>query len=340
MHRFDGPLVVKASGLAAGKGVLVCDTVKEAESALKAILQQRQFGSAGDQVIIEERLNGSEVSLLAFCDGKTVLPMLTARDYKRALDGDQGLNTGGMGAFAPASDVTPAQIDEIHHAVLQTALDGMAARGTPYAGVLYAGLMLTDAGIKVLEFNCRFGDPETQVVLPLLDSDLIEIAQACIDGRLDEIDLCWKGESCATVALTSPGYPGDYPKGLPISGLDNVVDEQVIVFHAGTRRKEDQLLTSGGRVLNVTAVGPDLDSALDRAYAAVDRIAFEGMQLSPGHWGQVVSKSQYAQAGVDIDAGLQAVQLMKAALQATYNEMCCRIRAVLAACSMSAIFTS
>ncbi len=279
LHTFDRPVVVKASGLAAGKGVLICDTLTEAEAALKNVLQDRAFGAAGDEVIIEERLTGREVSLLAFCDGQTVVPMVTARDYKRALEGDAGLNTGGMGAFAPAADISPVQIDVIQETVLRPTVAGMAAEGHPYIGVLYAGLMLTDDGLKVLEFNCRFGDPETQVILPLLDTDLYEIFHACIAGRLHEIDIQWQTQACATVVLAAPGYPQSYPTGLPISGLDTVTDDQLIVFHAGTERRGDEIVTNGGRVLNVTAVGTDLSSALDHAYSAVDKIHFENMHF-------------------------------------------------------------
>lgn len=279
LHDFQRPVVVKASGLAAGKGVLICDTVAEAETALQSILLDRAFGAAGDQVVIEERLEGREISLLAFCDGQTAVPMLIARDHKRALDGDGGLNTGGMGAFAPVTDIAAAQVDDICRTVLQPVLDGMRAQGTPYVGILYAGLMLTVAGVQTLEFNCRFGDPEAQVILPLLATDLYDILRACVDGRLHEIAIEWKAESCATVVLASPGYPAAYPKGLPISGLDELTDGQVMVFHAGTGRKDGQVITAGGRVLAVTATGPNLDSALGRVYAAIDHIHFENMHF-------------------------------------------------------------
>lgn len=278
LHAFGRPVVVKADGLASGKGVLVCDTVEEAEAALRLILEDRQFGAAGKRVVIEERLIGKEFSVLAFSDGKTIAPMVVARDHKRALDGDLGLNTGGMGAIAPTPDIIPAQIEQVRREIFQPTLEGMVARGTPYVGVLYAGLMQTAEGMKVLEFNCRFGDPETQVILPLLETDLYEVLLACVQGRLHEIELCWKAASCATVVLASGGYPGDYAVGKPISGLDAVGDD-VMVFHAGTALESGQLVTAGGRVLGVTALGPTLDTALQKSYAAIERIHFEGMHF-------------------------------------------------------------
>jgi len=273
-----GPLVVKADGLAAGKGVLVCDTAAEAIAALDQIMRARAFGAAGDRVVIEERLSGREISVLAFCDGKSVVTMPVARDHKRALDGDRGLNTGGMGAFAPTADVSPALVAEVVRTVLQPAVDGMAARGTPYVGVLYAGLMLTAQGPRVLEFNCRLGDPEAQVILPLLAADLYAILCACIGGRLAQADLRWSSQTCATVVLAAPGYPESYPRGLPITGLETLAQsEDVIAFHAGTACHDGQIVTAGGRVLAITAVGDNLDDALNRAYAGVAQVQFEGM---------------------------------------------------------------
>ena len=275
---FDGPVVVKADGLAAGKGVLVCDSVEEAHTALQTVMVDRAFGAAGDRVVIEERMSGREISVLAFADGQSAVPLVVARDHKRALDGDKGLNTGGMGAFAPTTDVPQSLIDDILRTVIQPVIDGMAARGTPYVGVLYAGLMLTEAGPKVLEFNCRLGDPEAQVILPLLESDLFEVLQACLDGRLAETELRWQSRTCATVVLASPGYPEQYPKGLPISGLDQLDSmPDVIAFHAGTAAHDNQIVTAGGRVLAITAVGDDLDSALDLAYQGVAQVHFDGM---------------------------------------------------------------
>jgi phosphoribosylamine---glycine ligase len=271
----DSGVVVKASGLAAGKGVIVCDTRAEAEAALALIMQERAFGAAGDEVLIEARLSGPEVSLLALCDGRTAVALPAARDHKRVYDHDQGPNTGGMGAFAPAPDVDAALVEQIMETVIRPALRGMAARRTPYVGVLYAGLMLTAEGPKVLEFNCRFGDPETQVIVPMLDSDLAAIMVACTEGRLAAEMVQVKGGAAATVVMAAPGYPGEYPKGLPISGLDAVPDE-AIVFHAGTKALDGQIVSSGGRVLAVSALGEDVASAVARAYAGADRIHFEG----------------------------------------------------------------
>ncbi len=276
VRNFGRPVVVKADGLAAGKGVLVCDTVAEAEDALHQIMQQQTFGIAGQQVVIEERLMGREISVLAFADGQTVVQMPVARDHKRALDGDQGLNTGGMGAFTPTPDVSPEQLAEIQDTVLQPVIDGMRQQGNSYQGVLFAGLMLTDDGIRVLEYNCRLGDPETQVILPLLENDLYDVLWACINGNLAEVDLQWKSSACATIILASPGYPEAYPKGLPITGAESTT-ENTIIFQAGTKRNGEKLVTSGGRVMAVTALGDDLATTLQEAYAQVEQIEFEGM---------------------------------------------------------------
>lgn len=271
----SGPIVVKASGLAAGKGVLMCADRAEALAALQLAMQERAFGDAGNSVVIEKWLEGPELSLLAFSDGRTVVPMLPARDHKRAYDNDEGPNTGGMGVYAPPPDVDEKVIAEIMRTVLEPAVQGMAKRGTPYVGVLYAGIMLTADGPQVLEFNCRFGDPETQVILPMLDSDLVEIMRACIAGRLSPEMVKVKPGACAAVVMAAPGYPGSYPKGLPISGLDEVPDD-VLVFHAGTAQREGQTVTSGGRVLAVSAVGVDLATAVASAYTGVSRIHFNG----------------------------------------------------------------
>jgi phosphoribosylamine--glycine ligase len=275
------PLVIKADGLAAGKGVVVCDGPNEAAHALRRMLVEREFGAASATVLIEERLAGREVSLLAFSDGRTVATMPPARDHKRVYDADRGPNTGGMGAYAPVPNVSAAQLNTIRRTILEPAIAGMAARGTPYVGVLYAGLMLTVDGFKVLEFNCRFGDPEAQVILPLLETPLDEILLACVEGRLDQVVMRWRPGSCATVVLAAPGYPGSYPKGLPISGLDDVsaafAPDELIVFHAGTAGTVDRPVTSGGRVLAVSGLGDDLAAAQARAYAGVRRIHFEGM---------------------------------------------------------------
>ncbi|MEM9955644.1 MAG: phosphoribosylamine--glycine ligase [Chloroflexota bacterium] len=275
LNEYKKPVVVKASGLAAGKGVIVCDTREEAGEAIHLIMSDKAFGDAGDIIVIEERLQGREISVLAFCDGKTVKPMIPARDYKRALNGNQGLNTGGMGAIAPADDIPQSLIDEITEIALKPVLEGMDALGTPYVGVLYAGLMLTDKGAKVLEYNCRFGDPETQVVLSLLKTDLYDIMQACINGTLDQIEIEWHSAYCGTVVCASVGYPESYPKGLEITGVDTIKDS--IVFHAGTKSDDNQLITNGGRVLAVSSVGETLQSALEQSYESVKAIHFDGM---------------------------------------------------------------
>ncbi len=275
LNEYKKPVVVKASGLAAGKGVIVCDTREEAGDAIHMIMSDKAFGDAGDIIVIEERLSGREMSVLAFCDGKTVKPMLIARDYKRALDANEGLNTGGMGAIAPADDISQELIDEITESALKPVLDGMTALGTAYTGILYAGIMLTENGAKVLEYNCRFGDPETQVVLPLLKTDLYDIMLACINSTLDEINIEWYEGYCSTVVCASPGYPESYPKGLEISGVDAVEDG--IVFHAGTKRDNGKLLTAGGRVLSVSALANTLDKALEKSYAGVKQIHFDNM---------------------------------------------------------------
>jgi phosphoribosylamine--glycine ligase len=274
----DHQVVVKADGLAAGKGVIVCADREQARTAVKVMLRDGAFGTAGGRVVIEERLEGPELSVLAFCDGKTVAIMPPARDHKRAYDNDQGPNTGGMGAFAPAPGVDADLLEFVRCDVIQRAVDGMAARGTPYQGVLYAGLILTADGPRVLEFNCRFGDPETQVILPLLDTDLLAIMLACVDGTLDQIGVRWKPDFCATVVAASGGYPGKYASGLQIVGLADVRD--AVVFHAGTRAELDgRVMTAGGRVLAVSGLGVDLDSALQRAYAGMQHINFEGMHF-------------------------------------------------------------
>jgi phosphoribosylamine---glycine ligase len=270
------PVVVKASGLAAGKGVIICPTIQEAEAALRQVMVERAFGNAGDEALIETCLQGEEVSLLAFCDGQTVVPMLPARDYKRVDDGDQGLNTGGMGGYAPSPYLSPALVQEIMARVLQPVVDGMRRRGTPYMGVLYAGLMLTELGPRVLEFNCRFGDPETQSLMPLLASDLVEICQACIEGRLDQIQVRWSSDHAACVVLASGGYPGDYTSGKEITGLDKASGTLSVVFHAGTKQQDGRLVTAGGRVLAVTSTAPTLAQARAQTYAGVERIHFEG----------------------------------------------------------------
>jgi phosphoribosylamine---glycine ligase len=278
LRRTGAPIVVKASGLAAGKGVMVCATLDEAEQALRLTMIERAFGDAGNEVLIEEMLVGQEASLLAFCDGRTVVPMVPAQDHKAVYDDDRGPNTGGMGCYAPARLMTPPLIAEVMREVLQPTVDGMRALGTPYVGVLYAGLMITDQGPRVLEFNCRFGDPEAQVILPLLQTDLVEVMEACIDGRLAQAGVRWQDASAACIVLASGGYPDRYTKGKPILGIEDATGmDDVLVFHAGTQREGERVLTSGGRVLGVAAVGPTLASTLKQAYAAVERVHFEGM---------------------------------------------------------------
>ncbi|MCB9795217.1 MAG: phosphoribosylamine--glycine ligase [Alphaproteobacteria bacterium] len=318
----DHDVVIKASGLAAGKGVVVCDDADQALAAIEQILEKGAFGAAGETLIVEERLSGPEVSLLAFVDGERMAIMPAAQDHKRAGEGDTGPNTGGMGAYAPAPVLTPELLERARREVLEPTLAGLKAEGIDYRGVLYAGLMLTEDGPKVLEFNCRFGDPETQVLLPLLESDLVEIALACAAGALDPEAVTWRAGSAATVVLASAGYPGAYQKGQMITGTNAA--EQVAgvqVFHAGTRLVEGELETSGGRVLAVTGVGEDLASALERAYEGVHHIRFEGAW----HRGDIGARAlpakgmSYRDAGVDIAAGSKAVSMMKAAVEATHG---------------------
>jgi len=271
------PLVLKADGLAAGKGVLLCGGRAEALEAAEAILVRKDFGEAGNRLLLEEFLEGEEASLLVFADGEDYAVMPPARDYKRAEDGDRGPNTGGMGAYCPASVLKEGPLQQALKTIVEPALRGIAAEGHPYRGVLYAGLMVTASGPRLLEFNCRFGDPETQVVLPRLESDLAEVALACARGGLRGVAIRWKAEAAVTVVLASRGYPGPYRTGFPIEGIEEAEDlPGVQVFHAGTRRQGDQVVTAGGRVLNVTALAPTVAEARERAYRAAERIRFEG----------------------------------------------------------------
>jgi len=274
----DYPVVIKASGLAAGKGVVIPATVDEAATALRAIMLGHEFGEAGDEVVIEERLSGEEVSLLCFSDGLTVMAMPPAQDHKRLLDGDRGPNTGGMGAYAPAPICPPELAEEFARTVLQRTIDGLRAEGRPFTGVLYAGLMLTPDGPRVLEFNCRFGDPETQVLLPLLESDLLTIAEACVDGCLAATEVKWNSGAATSVMVASAGYPGKYTTGCVISGLDSSFENSV-VFHSGTKRVADETVTAGGRVLAVTGWGASIEESLQHAYEPIAAIEFEGMQF-------------------------------------------------------------
>ncbi|WP_308622345.1 phosphoribosylamine--glycine ligase [uncultured Enorma sp.] len=273
------PIVVKADGLAAGKGVIVAATLEEAEEAVRECFQGA-FGAAGSTVVVEECLTGPECSLLAFTDGKTVLPMATAQDHKRALEGDKGPNTGGMGVYSPVPIVTEDELAAMKQVMLDTVAE-LAAEGIEYRGCLYGGFMLTNDGPKVLEFNARFGDPETQVILPRLKNDLVEVMLACAEGRLDEVELAWRDEWAVAVVLTSAGYPGSYEKGKVITGIEDAeAMEDVTVYHAGTAVREDgELVTSGGRVLAVTALGDTFEAARDLAYEACEKIDFEGKTL-------------------------------------------------------------
>jgi phosphoribosylamine---glycine ligase len=274
------PIVIKADGLALGKGVTVCQTMAEAEEALKAVMLDQAFGKAGAKVVIEEYMEGDEVSILCFSDGRTIKQMVSAQDHKRAGDGDTGPNTGGMGTYAPVPAYTPDIARTVQKRILEPVIAAMANRGTPFVGCLFAGLMLTADGPKVVEFNARFGDPEAQVVLPLLQNDLLDVMLACSEGRLKEVDLRFHAGAAANIVLASPGYPGAYPKGLPIDGLNEADQLGVTVFHAGTTFDDEGILvTSGGRVLGVMATGADLPEALSRAYIGVDAIQFEGKQF-------------------------------------------------------------
>ena len=277
IHEMGAPIVVKADGLAAGKGVIICQTVEEAEDAVKMIMVDRVFGDAGERLVVEEFLQGEEASFLAFSDGETVLPMASSQDHKPAYDNDKGPNTGGMGAYSPAPVVT----EDLHHLIMESVMvptvRGMAAEGRPYKGVLYAGLMMTENGPKVLEFNARFGDPEAQPILARMEGDLLPILEACMDGTLAEHSLTWKNDTSVCVVVASGGYPGKYDKGLPIDGLEEAASEEgVIVFHAGTAQKDGRIVTAGGRVLGVTALGPTVREAIEKAYRATEKIHFEG----------------------------------------------------------------
>ena len=270
------PLVVKADGLAAGKGVVVAMTKQEALDAIDDMMGDHKFGAAGARVVLEEYMEGEEASLLAFTDGKTVVPMIAAQDHKRVFDGDEGPNTGGMGTYAPAPVMTDILRLKATELVLKPVVAAMAKEGTPYQGCLYAGLMIKGDSVKVVEFNCRFGDPETQVVLPLLDGDLAEIMLACATGTLDKVEVAWHDKAAVCVVMASGGYPESYEKGKEITGLAAAEeDKDVVVFHAGTKEADGKIVTSGGRVLGVTAVDASIMAARDRAYAAVEKIAFE-----------------------------------------------------------------
>ena len=270
------PIVVKADGLAAGKGVVVAMTEAEALAAVDDIMGDLKFGGAGARVVLEEYMEGEEASLLAFTDGDTIVPMVAAQDHKRVYDADEGPNTGGMGAYAPAPVMTDELKEKCVELVLKPTIAAMKAEGRKYQGCLYAGLMIKDDDIKVVEFNARFGDPETQVVLPLLASDLVEVMLACAQGRLHEVEVEWADAATVCVVMASGGYPGSYDQGLPITGLEEAgALADTIVFHAGTKEAGDAIVTAGGRVLGVTATGSDIRAAKDKAYAAVEQINFK-----------------------------------------------------------------
>ncbi len=275
------PIVLKADGLALGKGVLICNNLEEAEAGVKQIMLDKKFGSAGDEMVIEEFLTGREVSVLTYCDGKSIQIMSSAQDHKRAMDGDQGLNTGGMGTFSPSPFYTPEVDAYCKQYIYQPTVDAMAAEGRPFVGVIFFGLMITADGPKVLEYNARFGDPEAQVVLPRMKNDIIDVMEACVDGRLDTIDLQFEDNAAVCVVLASDGYPVKYDKGLPISGLEAFDDkEDYFCFHAGTAfDAQGRIVTNGGRVLGITATGADLKEARAKAYAATEWVQFDNKYM-------------------------------------------------------------
>ena len=270
------PIVVKADGLAAGKGVVVAMTEQEALDAVDAIMEHNSFGDAGARVVIEEFMEGEEASLLAFTDGTVIRPMISAQDHKRVFDGDKGPNTGGMGTYAPAPVMTPELTERAVEEILKPTISAMKKEGRAYRGCLYLGLMITADGPKVVEFNARFGDPETQVVLPLLDGDLVQIMHACADGTLADVPIRWKDGAAVCVVLSAGGYPASYEKGNEIYGIGNAEKLGALVFHAGTAKKNGKIVTNGGRVLGVVGMGKDIASAVQSAYDAVDQISFKG----------------------------------------------------------------
>jgi phosphoribosylamine---glycine ligase len=280
------PVVIKADGLAAGKGVVVCKTSSDANAAVKDMMVRKVFGAAADKIIIEECLTGEEASIIVIADGKNVAPLASSQDHKRVFDGDKGLNTGGMGAYSPAPVVTDSLFKEVMDRVIYPLIKALAEQGAPYKGALYAGIMVTEEGPKVLEFNARFGDPETQAVMPRLKSDLVEIMTMAIDGKLKNCRPEWDERPCVSVVMVSGGYPGDYEKGIEIKGIEDAKTlEDVVIFHAGTRagrRLADgnsTFITSGGRVLNVTALGSDVKNAVEKCYNAVGKIRFDRMHF-------------------------------------------------------------
>lgn len=272
------PVVLKADGLALGKGVLICNSLEEAVEGLNTLMVDKKFGASGSKVVIEEFLTGPEVSVLSFCDGNTVVPMVSAQDHKRAYDNDQGLNTGGMGTFSPSRIYTEDIAKECMETIFKPTVAALNAEGRQFKGIIYFGLMLTKDGPKVIEYNARFGDPETQVILPRLKSDLCEIFEACIDGTLDKLNVEWYDNAACCVVLASGGYPESYTKGYEITGLDDVKSrDDIVVFHAGTALKDGKYVTNGGRVLGITGIGKDLDDAIRIAYEGVNIVTFENV---------------------------------------------------------------
>ena len=270
------PIVLKADGLALGKGVLICQDLEEAKAGVREIMEDKKFGSAGNTMVIEEFMTGREVSVLSFVDGKTIKTMTSAQDHKRAMDGDQGLNTGGMGTFSPSPFYTPEVDAFCRKHIYQPTVDAMAKEGRPFKGVIFFGLMLTADGPRVLEYNARFGDPEAQVVLPRMKNDIVDVFEACIDGTLDQVDLQFEDNAAVCVVLASEGYPVSYEKGFPIHGLENFKNKDgYYVFHAGTKKKDGQIVTNGGRVLGVVAKGEDLKKARANAYEAIKLVEFD-----------------------------------------------------------------
>ncbi len=279
INEMGAPIVVKADGLAAGKGVIVAQSKAEALQAVDPIMEQKEFGSAGARVVVEECLAGEEASIIAFTDGTSIVPLASSQDHKRIFDNDQGPNTGGMGAYSPAPVVTDRLMEQIDVEILRPFVAGLRQEGIVYKGVLYAGVMVTKQGPKVLEFNARFGDPETQPILMRMKSDIVPVFEAVIDGKLDDREILWDERAAVCVVLAAGGYPGKYEKGVPITGIDKTEQlDDVMVFHAGTTTRNSQLVTSGGRVLGVTALGDGIKFAIDKAYRAVKMIKFDGMQ--------------------------------------------------------------
>ncbi|MES2223323.1 MAG: phosphoribosylamine--glycine ligase [Patescibacteria group bacterium] len=272
------PTVIKASGLALGKGVIIAENFEEAETALREIMTDKVFGEAGDVVVIEEYLRGREISTHAFCDGENAVMFPSSQDHKRIFENDLGPNTGGMGTIAPVPWVTEAHLNDVKEKIVLPLLKALKKRGREFRGLLFPGIMITEDGPKVIEFNARFGDPETESYVRILDTDLVDILLSCIDGTLSNKNINWSSKSAATVMCASGGYPGSYEKGKEITGLDKITDNDVVVFHSGTKLVDDKLVTNGGRVLAVTAIGETVSDALSKAYKAIEGILFEGMQ--------------------------------------------------------------